>query len=263
MATDIAPVPRPDAVLRQHIADLVAELAELAAELRNINDPDMHRRVQALARIGPELARAHGAAPGPDIADALTGLLAAARALDVPMRDPDLGPTPTLRQVRSAKGLIVAAADDALKAAAVLGWHPAQEPFTREFAVAVARAQHRAELEKLEERLNLVESQLGDLDPARIPPTNFVQQNGLLNLYVPAMRVEIDLVRMHLIVGEETVDLSVLMRAALAMGRMTRNFVATVKAWATRVSDAVTRGAEAVRSMNEASSPLTWSTMRS
>ena len=47
----------------------------------------------------------------PPYTDVLSDVLSPARALNVPLPDPDLGPTPTLRRLREAKGLIVAAAD--------------------------------------------------------------------------------------------------------------------------------------------------------
>lgn len=247
MLPAIPPGRRQENDLREHVADLVAELAELRAVLPSINQPDLHLRIERLVAVGPDLARAHGNTPSPDIADVLSGLLAATRALNVPARDPELGATPTLRRVREAKGLIVAAADDALKVAAALGWHPAREPFPHELAVPVARAEHAAKLRAVEARLDAVVQRLDTLDAAKNEPTNFVQQAGLLNLYIGAMRVEVDLVRLQLTVGEHTIDLGALARATEAMGELTRDFVATVRAWASQVSQTVARGAEAVR----------------
>lgn len=247
MLPAIPPGRRHENELKEHIADVLAELNELRPVLPLVNDPDLHLRIERLVAVGSHLAQAHGDLPGPDIADVLSGLLTAARALNVPARDPDLGVTPTLRRLREAKGLIVAAADDALKAGAALGWYPTREPFPRELAVPVARAEHATKLRAVEHRLDAVVERLDALDAARHEPTGFVQQIGLLNLYVPAMRVEVDLARLQLTVGEHTIDLSALARATEAMGELTGNFVATVQAWATRVLPSVARGAEAVR----------------
>jgi formylglycine-generating enzyme required for sulfatase activity len=247
MLPAIPPGRRHENELKEHIADVLAELNELRPVLPSVNDPDLHLRIERLVAVGAHLAQAHGDLPGPDIADVLSGLLTAARALNVPARDADLGATPTLRRLREAKGLIVAAADDALKAAAALGWYPTREPFPRELAVPVARAEHATKLRAVEHRLDAVVERLDALDAAKHEPTGFVQQIGLLNLYVPAMRVEVDLARLQLTVGEHSIDLSALARATEAMGELTGNFVATVQAWATQVSDAVARGAEAVR----------------
>jgi predicted lipid-binding transport protein (Tim44 family) len=61
------------------------------------------------------------------------------------------------------------------------------------------------------------------------------------------MRVEVDLARLHLTVGEETIDFGALARAVEVMTELTGDFVATVRAWIGRVSDAVARIAEEVR----------------
>ncbi|HVC63161.1 MAG TPA: formylglycine-generating enzyme family protein [Acetobacteraceae bacterium] len=233
--------------LKEHVADLVAELGELRTMLRSINEPDLHGRLERLVAVGPHLAAAHGGTPGPDIADALSGLLTAARVLAVPARDPEFGEIPALEQVRKARRLIIGAADDALKSAEALGWHPTRDPFPHELAVPVARAEHATKLRAVEQRLDGVVQRLDALEEAKHQPTSFVQQTGLLNLYVGAMRVEVDLARLQLTVGEHTIDLGALARATEAMGELTGNFVATVQAWASRVSEAVARGAEAVR----------------
>ena len=235
------------AALIGHIAD---ELDELRGALPGINDEILHPRVEQLVALGPGLRQAHGLAPGADLADALAGLRDAAQSLQVPLRDPVLGePTPTLRRVREAKGLIVAATDDALRCAATLGWRARTLTLSPETAAAMTRAAHRQELRGIEQRLEKVETDLRVLDQARHETTSFVQQNGLLNLYVPGMRVEVDLARVHLKIGETTVDLAALARAAQAMGVLTRDFVATVRdsAWARRVSASVQRGAEHIR----------------
>lgn len=251
MASDLPPGRRLMDELREHIADLVAELAELQDALPSVNEPDLHERVLRLTVIGPHLAHAHGSAPGPDIADVLTVLLDGARRLNVPARDRDLGATPTLTSLRKAKGLIIAAADDALKAAAALGWHPAQEPFPREQGLAISRQTYANQLHSMEERLGDVARKLDTLERIKerleAEQTTFVQQNGLLNLYIGAMRVEVDLARLQLTVGDTTVDLNVLARTTQAMGGLTRDFIATVRGWAARVAPEVTQGAEAVR----------------
>ena len=233
--------------LIEHLGDIVAELRELGTALPSVNDPELHKRLEQLVALAPRMEEAHGTAPRQDIAEALMGLRDATRALHVPARDPELGATPTLRRVREGKGLIIAAIDDALAAAAVLGWQPIHPPALHEQPVMLSRETQEAEIEVLTLRLDKVEASLSTLDKARTEPTNFVQQVGLLNVYVPSMRVEVDLARLHLTIGEQTVDLGALARAVEAMGELTQGFTATVRGWMNDVSDSVKLGARAIR----------------
>ncbi len=229
------------------LGDILDELRELETALPQINDQGLHSRVEHLVALVPGLKEAHGKAPGQDIAEALTGLRDAVRALHVPARDLELGATLTLRRLREAKGLINASIDDALTAAAVLGFQPAHPPPPHEQSLELRRDIHATEVEILTARLAKVEQTLDLLDTARKEPASFVQQTGLLNVYVPTMRVEVNLARLHLTIGEDTIDLGALARAVEAMGNLTGGFVATMRAWAADVADSVARGANAVR----------------
>ncbi len=233
--------------LMQCLGDILDELRELETALPQINDQGLHSRVEHIVALAPGLEEAHGKAPGQDIAEALTGMRDAVRALHVPARDPDLGATPTLRRLREAKGLIVSSIEDALAAAAVLGFQPAHPPPPQEQSLELRRDIHATEVEILTARLDKVEQTLDLLDTARKEPASFVQQAGLLNVYVPTMRVEVNLARLHLTIGEDTIDLGALARAVEAMGNLTGGFVATMRAWAADVSDSVARGANAIR----------------
>ena len=61
------------------------------------------------------------------------------------------------------------------------------------------------------------------------------------------MRMEVDLARLHLTVGDQTVDLGALAQAVEAMADLTRGFVATMYTLVQKVSQAATRGATAIR----------------
>jgi len=250
MSSSIPPGRQAEDELTALISHIVDELQELSGALPSINDEMLHPRVEQLVALGPVLRQAHGQALGTDVADALAGLRDAAQSLQVPLRDPVLGePTPTLRRVREAKGLIVAATDDALRCAATLGWQARTLALSPETAAAMTRAAHQQELRGVEQRLEKVETDLSALEQARQETTNFVQQNGLLNLYLPGMRVEVDLARVHLKIGDTTVDWAALARAAQAMGVLTRDFVATIQdaTWVRRVSTSVRHGADRIR----------------
>ena len=245
--TDIPPGRLLEAALDEALADLMAELSELHGALPAINDPKLHDRVAALVALAPRIDAAYGTSPGPGFADTLLGLRAATVALPVPARDPDLGATPTLQLVRQAKGLIIAAAEDALKAAAALGWEAPGETIPRDPALEVSREERATEIEILTGRLDKVALGLDALDAAALEPTDFPQQQSLLRAYVPPMRVEVDLARLHLTIGERTVDLGALAHAIEAMGELTSGFTATVTAWAKRVSESVSKGSAAIR----------------
>ncbi len=58
-----------------------------------------------------------------------------------------------------------------------------------------------------------------------------MQQVGLVNFYVGKMRVEVDLARLHLTIGEDNFDLGALSRAGEAMAELTEEFVETVRVW--------------------------------
>lgn len=242
---------RIEPALARSIRHLVARLADLHALLPQVNDPDLQARLRLLATIGPGLGRAHLPAPGPDVADALAGLLAAALALDVPEEDPELGPTPTLSAILSAKGLIIGGVTNALKAAEAAGFTPARDPIPREQAVAIPRLRYQDKLRSIEQRLGDVVTRLDALDRTRDSLQQqrpaFVQQNELIDLYVGAMRVETNLAQLQLTSGDANLDLNSISRAIHAIGSLTRHFVATVKGWVARVAPAVTEGAEAMR----------------
>ena len=249
MTLPVPPAATPSAMasLSERLAVIGDELAELLAALPQVNDPDLQNRVRAFAALGERLVAAHADRPGPDIADALAGLLAAARGLHVPSRDPDLGALPSLRLLRAPLGLIIMAVSDALDAAETCGSTPSVAALRQDLSVTVPRAGNEDLLRAIARRLDEVGKQVEALDTTRVEATNFVQQTGLLNLYLPAMRVEIDLAKLHLSVGGVTIDFGALARAVEAMTELTGDFMATVQAWKAYVSEQVTRAAEAVR----------------
>jgi Leucine Rich repeats (2 copies) len=242
MSVSVPPGRRHELELSERLADIGTEVDTIRDTLPSVNDPDLHRRVAALADLAAELVAVH-TQPGPDLAEALAGLLSATRALRVPARDPELGRTPTLDGLRAVQGRLVMAVTDALDAAQALGLRPRHLPAIQEQAVDIPRAGNEALLRGIVDRLDDVATRLRALDAARAEPTIFVQQTGLLTVYLRAMQVEIDLARLQLTIGDTTVDFGALSRAAEAMAGLTSDFVATVRAWIGRVSDAVARSA--------------------
>ena len=233
----------PEEVWIAAFEELLAEFDALEDALSAVNDLALRDRVEQLLAHKPLIAAAHQHAPGRDVADALLGLRSAAQALPVPARDPELGATQTLRRLREAKGLIIAAIEDVLKAAAGLGRQPLRMDPPRE----ISRGERAAEIHILTVRLEQVVGNLDALDAARLDQPGFAQQSALLDAYIPPMRVEVDLARLHLTIGDASVDLGAFARAIEAMGELTRGFTATVTAWVRRVSDSLTKGASAIR----------------
>jgi hypothetical protein len=232
---------RREQVLIEHLAEVGGLIDELKAELPNVNDAMLHPLVAMLIETGAAVSKTHGAGPKSNVADDLAALMSAVRALRIPARDPDLGRTPTLDRLRKSKGLIVAGLADALDAAAAIGLVPQRSPLPQELAANLPRAEIEGLLKGIVKRLENVESSLRALDGIGGEPTDFAQQQGLLNFYVGSMRVEIDIAKLHIAVGDKTVDIAAVARAVEAMTGLTRDFVFTVRAWTTRLAEKFVR----------------------
>jgi formylglycine-generating enzyme required for sulfatase activity len=94
-------------------------------------------------------------------------------------------------------------------------------------------------------RLDRVESELTRVAGEQDAAPGFVQQSGLISLYVNKMRVKLDLTRLHLTIDEVTFDLGALTGAVRAMGEITTRFQVAVDAWAERVSHGLTDSTKA------------------
>ena len=236
-----------DSALTELFGDLLAELSALRVLLPSIYDSRLHDHLGTLVAFAPKMVSAYCASPGPDIAATLLGLRGAAVALSFPARDPAVGTAQTLRRVREAKGLIVAAAEDALKTIDDLGWTPAGEIRPRDPAPEVSRAVRVTESELLIDRLRSVAADLDSLDVAGQEPAVFGQMRGLLRAYIPPMRIEIGLARLHLTVGERIVDLGALTHATAGMDKLTVGFIAALMDGTHCVSEPILRGAAGIR----------------
>jgi len=232
---------RREQALVEHLVEVRDLIDELKIELPNINDATLHPLVAMLIATGSVVFNVHGNDPKSNVADDLAALMSAVRAIRIPVRDPDLGRTPTLDRLRKSKGLIVAGLADALDAAAAIGLIPQKSPLPQELAANLPRVEVEGLLKGIMKRLENVESSLRALDRVGREPTDFVQQQGLLNFYVGSMRVEIGIAKLHLAVGLKTVDINALARAVEAMTGLTRDFVSTVRAWTARVAEEVVR----------------------
>jgi formylglycine-generating enzyme required for sulfatase activity len=211
--------------LIDRLADIQFEVDGIRRMLPSVNDPDLRLRIEDLLAVASELVTAHGTNPGPDVAEALAGLQSATSILHVPPSDPEFGVTSTQRILRSAHRRLGAATDDALAAAKSAEHVPLDIPVQRENTGNLPRAAMLARLDEVLARLDVIEA-------ARAEPTTVVQQTGLLNFYVPKMRVQVDLARITLTIGDKIFDFGALTRTAEAMADLTADYVETIRVWA-------------------------------
>jgi hypothetical protein len=111
----------------EKLADLEAELAQLREALPLANDPALHPAVDQLrefARTAETVLQARGEAIDQSLTDAVADLLGTVRLVRLPARDPELGFTVGLREVRGAQGQIVLTLTNTLAAASELGLRP-------------------------------------------------------------------------------------------------------------------------------------------
>jgi hypothetical protein len=235
-------------VLVERLDEVKIATNELQSALRFVNDVGLRTHAEALVTTIFEVLATHREGPSPrSVADDLAGLMSAARALPAPAQDTELGRTSTLQGLRTAEGLIIVALGDALDAAQALGLYPRGSTLLQEIPIEVQRADNEGPFRQITERLEEVVKKLDELDDAGAKPTTFPQQTGLLNFYIGAMRAQVDLAKLHLTVGGDAIDFSALARSVEVVGELTRDFVATVRAWIGRVSDTVFRIAEELR----------------
>jgi hypothetical protein len=231
--------------LRELILDVDEGVADLTHSLPQVNDPDLRPRIVAFAEGARATLDAERESPGPDAADRLNELLNGVRELRIPARDPDLGGTPTLKALEQATGVIAIRLINALEAAEAMGWKPKQPDLPERMIATVTRDEAGTLLDRIADRLDRVNASLDQLVAASANAPR--HQQGLVNFYVGSVLVELNLARMELKVGETRVDFAALWRAVEATADLTADFLATLRAWAARVPEALTRAAGVVR----------------
>jgi len=231
--------------LRVLILDVDEAVEELCEALPQINDPDLRPRIVAFAEGARATLDAEREAPGPDVANRLNELLNGVRELRIPARDPDLGGTPTLKALEQATGVIAIRLINALEAAEAMGWKPRQPDLPERMTAIVARDEAGTLLDRIADRLDRVNASLDQLVTASANAPR--HQQGLVNFYVGSIRVELNLARMELKIGETRVDFAALWRAVEATADLTGDFITTLRAWAARVPESLMRAAGVVR----------------
>lgn len=238
--------------LRIALADAATAFDEIARALPSVNDPDLNLRAHAVLVTGRAVLLAHGTNPGPDIATLVDGLIRGLAALDIPTRDPDLDAvTQSLLRLQQAMGLAQYRLLRAQTAATALGWQPASAILPVPLGGEIARDEAPHALARIAQGLDAVARRLDRLqeaaDAARnAQPAPPPQQHGLVNVYVGEMRVQIDIARMQLTVGERTVDFAALWRAGEAIADLTEGFIASIRSLAARLAPSVRHAASRV-----------------
>ncbi len=237
--------------LIERIRDIGDEIENQRVLLRQIGDPGLKSLLDPLQQVlaaANAVLGAHGGAPGADVAQELAGLLSLTRAVRLPTRDPETGETSfNLDRMRGAQGRMVMALANALDAARALGLVPPDPALPGGLPAEVPRAGNEDLLRDIAATLDQVSAQLAELEKVKAEPSEIRRQEGLIAFYLGAMRVQVDLARLQLTLGERTVDFAALSRASQTMAELTGDFFATVMAWAGRVAAAVRHAAGAIR----------------
>ena len=241
-----APIP-PGWAAQQGLLKSLSELGEEAADLREeflpeINDPHWRDRAEALIGIAERIVALHGQDPKAAFPHALTDLRQATRAFRVPRTES--------RALRAFEGRMRSAVDDVADALTATG------VAVRDIPEIPIRKRDR-EIASLLARLDVVDRRVAELEQGAATSNTTVVQTGLVNVYVADIKIEADLARVSLTVGDTTLDFAAFSRAVAAVGDLAADLVETAQAWTELVSARVRTLAEAV---NTAAHRLTFRT---
>jgi hypothetical protein len=230
-------------VLRACLDRVVTEAGRMRTTLPQLNqvDPGLESRINLLLTVVERTIAEHLDEPGDGLADDIESLRSATRQLRVPAEEPGLGETFALRELGAAQGRMLNAVLDAQEEARAQGLRPMAGSVGMELGIDVPRAGNEDVLRDIGARLDEVVERLDQLQQARTEDSSFRAEGRLLDFYIGKMRVQVDLARLQLRIGERTVDFSALWRATQGMSDLTQGFIETVTAWVGRTSASVTR----------------------
>jgi Leucine-rich repeat (LRR) protein len=194
-----------------------------------------------------EILARHLQHPGLAIADDVAHLRSLFGRLPIPREDPDVGPLPRLKKLRAARGNLLADLDDILTAASSLGWRPAVPALPDITSTTIAGFGLDKVLLALVTRINAVEDQLKkSIEPeSQGGQGRELVQIGLVNAYVKTMKTELSLARLE--AGPKSlIDFVALARAVSNIGRMTADFVVTVRGFGAKATKELHRAADAI-----------------
>jgi formylglycine-generating enzyme required for sulfatase activity len=246
--TDAPIVPPHQAALARELMALGHALSDFRDALRPVNDETLSGAFREVLDDAERIVGRHLARPGEYIADDMANLRSQFARRHVPREDPELGRTPSLTALRSARGSILADFDSVLAEARNLGRAPTDPSFDMPTGVEFERAGREGQLAALEQRLRRVERDLETrIEPEGRPDAaHSRQQTGLVNFYVEAMRIELTLARLEA-KARDLVDFASLARAIGAVGELTADFVATVEGLRDKATKSLRQAAWAIR----------------
>jgi formylglycine-generating enzyme required for sulfatase activity len=247
-SASVVPLDPRQAALVRELTALMNGLVEFREVLRPVNDEALNDAFREILDEAERIVVMHLARPGVYIANDVANLRSLFVRRPIPREDPDLGRIPSLTALRSARGSLLADFDLVLEEARSLGLVPSEPRFDMPTGVEIERAGREGQLAALEQRMRKVE---GDLKTKIAPEGRrdegrSLQQTGLVNFYVGAMKIELTLARLEA-KARDLIDLAGLARAIGAIGELTEDFVATVQGLSQKVTDTLKRAAEALR----------------
>ncbi|MGA2293479.1 formylglycine-generating enzyme family protein, partial [Bradyrhizobium sp.] len=231
----------------KELVALNESISEFRETLRPVNDEALNEAFREVLDDARGIVGGHARRPGEHIADDLANLRSLFMRRHIPREDADLGKTPTLSALRSARGSVLADLESALAEARSLGLVPSDPAYDMPPGVDIERAGREGQLRALEQRLRKVEHKLTGLAPeGRSDAGHSLQQIGLVNFYVESMKTELMLAKLETR-ASFSVDLTSLARAIEAIGELTADFVATVEGLRGKVTDTLKQAARAIR----------------
>ncbi|MEI7714334.1 MAG: hypothetical protein WCI94_23105, partial [Rhodospirillales bacterium] len=226
------------------LADLAPLLQTLRAALPLVNDAALRPHIDRLRDFADSaelvLERRSGTTDQALIDDIAT-LFGNLLQVGLPAKDADMGFTAGLAAVNGAQGQIAIALTCIVTAGNDLGLRPSQPEIAQIGIVKLSRVSLAGQLAALEKRLDDVAAVLD-----RLESTNAATQIGLVNFYVGEMRVEANLAKLSLTIGDTGIDFASLTRAVEAMVRLTGDFVSTLRGWAARVAAPIRAAGDAL-----------------
>jgi formylglycine-generating enzyme required for sulfatase activity len=250
-SASIVPLDPRQAALVRELSALKNALSDFREALRPVNDEVLNDTFREALEDAERIVEAHALRPSERIADDVTNLRSLFVRRHVPREDPELGRTPSLMALRSARGTVLAEFESVLDEARNLGLVPSDPTSSMSsmpHGVEIARAGREGQLAALEERLRRVERNLETkiAPEGRSDQGRTLQQIGLVNFYVRAMKIELMLANLEAKAGS-FIDPTSLARAIEAIGELTADFVATVEGLQGKVTDTLKRAAQAIR----------------
>lgn len=223
-------------------------IEEFHDALREVNDERLVDAFQPVRQIAGEVLKGHEKAPVRTIADDAGTLRSHFARVTVPREDPNLGPVLSLKKLRSARGNVLAEFDDILREARALGWLPSNPELPAVVSAEVPASGLEGLLKGLVRRMDAVERLLKEkIEPeGRDDNERSVQQRGLVNFYLGAMKIELSLARLEVSI-KAAVDFAGLSRMIENIAGLTADFVATVRGFANKATETLREAANAIK----------------